>query len=301
MTVNVSNTILEDTFDTWRRNTNLLATIVSNNVVTVSRAGAAERGGAVTGNGHVSGTFSATNLRTSTLKGGNTTSDGALTIASNTTISGRSLTVAANTTFTGNVNFNSVGTDRIDFGDISRWRLTGGSDGQILRFLNSNEVDFVSLSLKTLGELTANSSNFTLSGANTSFSENLNSPHLIFAGGTGTLDRVEVYLAGDVTNGNSDLNVQLADNVGDSKFIISNLANTEMASVDSFGDLSANNASFSGNLALSGSFSTGTVTADRAVIDENVTANTVILPGGDVQSQIDAARAESVAFAIALG
>ena len=68
MTVAVSNTNLNDSFNTWRLNTNLAATTMSNNVVTVSRAGSANRGGAAKGNGHVSGTFSATNLRTSTIK-----------------------------------------------------------------------------------------------------------------------------------------------------------------------------------------------------------------------------------------
>ena len=58
MTVAVSNTNLNDSFNTWRLNTNLAATILSNNVVTVSRAGSANRGGAAKGNGHVSGTFS---------------------------------------------------------------------------------------------------------------------------------------------------------------------------------------------------------------------------------------------------
>ena len=112
MTVAVSNTNLNDSFNTWRLNTNLAATTMSNNVVTVSRAGSGNRGGAA-GNGHVSGTFSATNLRTTTLKGGNTTSGtgGALTVASNTTISGTSLSVSANATFTGNVTFTTAGND----------------------------------------------------------------------------------------------------------------------------------------------------------------------------------------------
>ena len=67
MTVPVSNTQLSDSFNTWRLNTNFISTIISNNVVTVARAGGANRGGSVTGDGHVEGTFSATTLSCSLL------------------------------------------------------------------------------------------------------------------------------------------------------------------------------------------------------------------------------------------
>jgi|SaaInlV_110m_DNA_1040235.scaffolds.fasta_scaffold16621_3 hypothetical protein len=141
MSVTISNTNLTHNFNTWRTNTNLLSDAMSNNVVTVWRGGA-NRGGKVTGNGHISGTFSSTNLRTSVLKGGNTTVGSSITISSNTTVDGTSLAISANTTFTGNVNFTSVGTDRIILGDASRIRLTGGSNNNIMVQNNSDEIQF---------------------------------------------------------------------------------------------------------------------------------------------------------------
>ena len=41
MTVTIANTNLVDSFNTWRLNTNLAATTISNNVVTVTKTGAA--------------------------------------------------------------------------------------------------------------------------------------------------------------------------------------------------------------------------------------------------------------------
>ena len=240
MTVNVSNTNLNDNFDSWRLNTNLLATTMSNNVVTVSRAGSANRGGAAKGNGHVSGTFSATNLRTSTLKGGNTTTDSALTVASNTTISGTSLTVSANAEFTGNVNFTTSGTDRLIMGDVSRIRMTGGTRGQFLRVATQTDaLDFATLSLRDIDDLSTNSAHIIMSGANSSFGQSLDSTHLVFTGGTGTVDAARVFLAGDATVGDSDLYVKLVDDAGDSALVIADSANTAMVTIDSDGEVTA--------------------------------------------------------------
>ena len=58
MTVTIANTNLVDSFNTWRLNTNLAATTISNNVVTVSKTGAV-RGGTTKGDGHIKGIFSA--------------------------------------------------------------------------------------------------------------------------------------------------------------------------------------------------------------------------------------------------
>ena len=60
MSINVSNTELNNSFNSWRLNTNEVATIISNNVVTVARAGSANRKAFTVGNGHIVGTFSAT-------------------------------------------------------------------------------------------------------------------------------------------------------------------------------------------------------------------------------------------------
>jgi hypothetical protein len=82
MTVPVSNTELStDTFNSWRLNTNLLSTIVSNNAVTIAAHG---RGGFTSGNGHVDGVFSSTTLRATNLAGGNTAGTDRLTVTSNT-------------------------------------------------------------------------------------------------------------------------------------------------------------------------------------------------------------------------
>lgn len=255
MTVSVSNTNLVDSFNTWRLNTNLLATTMSNNVVTVSRAGSANRGGAAKGNGHVSGTFSATNLRTSTLRAGNTTSTlSLLTISSNVSVNTATVQIYANTTFHGNVVFNTVGTDRIDFGDISRWRLTGGSNGQYPKYTGGDRIDFVPLTLRQVQDLSSNSAHLILSAANTSFAEETNSPHLIFAGGNSNGDKIDLYLNGDATAGDSDLTIQLADNVGDSVVRVANRANTTMASISSRGIFTANSYTTNGGetLATSG-------------------------------------------------
>ena len=74
MTVTIANTELVDSFNTWRLNTNLISTVVSNNVVTVTKTGAA-RGGTTKGDGHIKGTFSANDLRSSAIRGGNTTNE----------------------------------------------------------------------------------------------------------------------------------------------------------------------------------------------------------------------------------
>ena len=136
MTVPVSNTQLSDSFNTWRLNTNFISTIISNNVVTVARAGGANRGGSVTGDGHVEGTFSSTTLRTDKLKSGDTVGDngGTLLIESNTHITGAGVelfTVDANTVFNANVTFNTTGAEQVDLGDVSRIRLGGGASGQV--------------------------------------------------------------------------------------------------------------------------------------------------------------------------
>ena len=117
MTVTIANTNLVDSFNTWRLNTNLAATTIGNNVVTVTRTGAA-RGGTSRGDGHIKGTFSALNFRSSAIRGGNTTNESAITLHSNTTINARTFTVSANAEFTGNVNFTTAADDRIILGDI---------------------------------------------------------------------------------------------------------------------------------------------------------------------------------------
>lgn len=236
MTVQIANTNLNDSFNTWRLNTNFAATVLSNNVVTVSRAGSAERGGVAKGNGHVSGTFSANELRTVVLKSGNTTSEGGwIQIASNTAINATSLTVTANTTFQGNIVFATSGTDRFVMGDISRVRVTGGAQGQFLRIEGGADTpNFKSLTLRDITDLSSNSAHLILSGANTAFSDNGDSPALKFAG---INDTIQVFLASDAIIGDSDLHVVLADNSGDSRFVVADSGNNIVAWVDSDGNI----------------------------------------------------------------
>ena len=255
MTVSVANTNLSHSFETWRQNTNTLATVMSNNVVTVSRAGSAERGGSAKGNGHVSGTFSATNLRTTTLRGGNTTSDGALTIASNTSLNGTTVTINANTVLSGNVTVSTSGPETFNLGDVSRLRLTGGSQGQVA-FKDGSGIGFATLNLRQIQDLSSNSAHLILSAANTTFSDNGDTPHLKFAGIT---DSVDVFLAADAIFGQSDLYVKLADASGESALTIADSANTRVGYITSDGE-----AYFTANV------NTG-----------SVTANGNILPGTD--------------------
>lgn len=262
MTVSVANTNLTDDFNSWRLRTNLLATSMSNNAVTAWRAGSSARGKSVTGNSHVKGTFSALELRATTLKGGNAamgqvTSNGAITIASNTSVTGTSLSVAANTTFTGNVIFNTAGTDRVNLGDVSRVIVSGGAAGQFLRIQGpaADNPQFKALTLRDITDLSSNSADIILSGANTTFSATgaRNSPALILAGGSNSgADRFKIYAADNTAAGDDDLVINLVDNVGDSKLSINNLANTVMATIDSRGTISANGATFTEDVTFTG-------------------------------------------------
>jgi len=225
MTVTIANTNLVDSFNTWRLNTNLAATTISNNVVTVTKTGAA-RGGTTKGDGHIKGTFSANDLRSSTIRGGNTTNQSAITLHSNTTIEARTFTINANTEFTGNVNFTTTSTDRIILGDISRIRVTGGNSGDFLRKTGIDQITAAQMGLRQLSDLSSNSAHIILSSSNTAFSEELNTPDLRFSAGTGGQDVFRVYGDGDSTGGNSDLLIQLVSADSDSLLKIQDSANT---------------------------------------------------------------------------
>ena len=255
MTVAVSNTNLTDSFNSWRLNTNLAATVISNNAVTVFRAGSSARGKAVTGNTHVKGTVSALELRTTTIKGGNAGMGtagfhGNIEIASNTSITGNTFTVSANTTFSSNVLFNTSGGDTVNLSQIGRVRISGGTQGQFLRIAtNGTTPAFKSLTLRDITDLSSNSAHIILSGANSTFSTGGDSPHLILAGrGNIGADRFHVYAGTDAIAGDDDLIIQLTDNVGDSNLNINNAANTNMATISSRGLLSANGAAYVGNV-----------------------------------------------------
>src|SRR6056300_481486 len=230
MTVSIANTNLADSFNSWRLNTNFAATVISNNVVTVNPHGDANRGGQAVGNGHVTGTFTATELRAYTMRGGNTSVSGDLTLASNVSVTGIdavNFNVDANTTFNANVLFNQTGAETVILPDVSRVRISGGSQGEFLRIAtNTNTPEFKALTLRDITDMSSNSADLILSSANTSFSEDFNTPSLYFAAGPTGQDRIRVYGDGDATAGDSDLRVELVATDGDSAFIVADSANT---------------------------------------------------------------------------
>lgn len=273
MSISVSNTTLNNSFETWRLNTNEIATILSNNVVTVARAGSADRQAYTVGNGHIVGTFSANEFRTTTLKAGNTSNDGAwLYVLSNTSINAHTLTITSNTIFQGNVNFNTVGSDRVHLGDISRIIVNGGTKGQFLRLANQNDnLEFKTLTMTDIrpdavlspGGLVINHANliFTAQSATT------DSTQAVWTNGQ---DRVIMFMAPDATVGDSDLYLGLADSEGDSRFVITNNSNTIVGYITSEGD-----ADFEGRITAVG-----------------FTAQDTILPSADDQIDLGSSGAE---------
>src|SRR6056300_882904 len=262
MTVSISNTNLTDNFETWRLNTNLIATVISNNVITVNPGGDSNRGGFSKGDAHVGGTFSSSVLRTNNLRSGNTSDDGSwLNVYSNATINATTLSVTSNTIFQGNVNFATSGANRLIMGDISRIRMTGGVRGQFLRMEDENDVlNFKSLTLRDLADLSSNSAHLILSGANTTFSDNNDSPHLILSNG---VDRARFFMASGAI-GESDVYLSLVDDDGDSKFVITDSTNTEIFSVDSDGRLS-----LTSNVELGGVSSSGNILPELGQDDQH--------------------------------
>lgn len=243
MSISVSNTTLNNSFETWRLNTNEVATILSNNVVTVARDGGANRQAFTVGNGHIVGTFTANELRTTTLMGGNTSSDGNLTISGNTTIGGdnlgtsRSLTVYANTVFNGNVNFNTVGSDRVFLGDISRIIVNGGTKGQFLRLANQNDnPEFKTITMSDIRpDAVLSPDGLVINHANLIFTAQSATTDSTQAVWTNGQDKIIMFMAPDVTVGDSDLYLGLADDEGDSRFVITDNSNTVVGYVTSDG------------------------------------------------------------------
>jgi len=272
MTVSIANTALNNNFNSWRLNTNYMATVIGNNAVTVNPGGDANRGGYSKGDGHVDGTFSGTTLKTDTLKGGNTSVGGTLTIESNTHITGTAtnfFTVDANTTFTANVSFEfDSATDRLILPEVDNIRIDSGSAGQFLRRVRaSDEVEFKSLTMRDLTETTLDSAHLYLSGANTDFITNGDSTVLSFSNAN---DEIRMYMAGGSgTNGDSDLYIELEDTVGDSRLVIVNSSNTVVGYIGSDGD-----ADFTGTLNVDGA-----TTLNGAVTLGDASTDTIIVEG----------------------
>jgi len=270
MTVAISNTELTNSFNTWRLNTNHMATVISNNVVTVARAGDANRNAVSVGNGHIKGTFTANEFRTTTLKSGNTSDAGGwLYVLSNTVINATSLAVTSNTTFSGNVTFNTAGTDRVNLGAVGRLILSGGSIGQFLRVASENDnIEFKTLSLRDIADLSTNSAPIILSAANTSYSDNGDTPHIKFANAN---DAIHVFMGGgEGGSGISDLLVQLADAGASSRLVIADSSNVAVAYIDSDGTIyAAKNLTVDGVTALNGAVTIGDASTDTITVKGN--------------------------------
>ena len=252
MTVQISNTELTDNFNTWRLNTNYAATVIGNNAITVRKDG---RGGHTTGNAHIGGTFSATNLRATTLRAGNSTVQGSsLQVTSNVNFTSRQITVTANAVFTGNVTFSTAGLDRLTLGNISRIRMQGGTNAYFIQATGEDTIRFKQLVLGDIQDLSSNNRNFILSGANSEFSDNGDSPKLIFAGGFSNLDRMQLFLGADALAGRSDLYLTLTDASGESAFVVATNANTPAVTMTSGGQVTA-----TGNLTSAGVSSGGNI------------------------------------------
>ena len=261
MTVTIANTNLVDSFNTWRLNTNLAATTISNNVVTVTKTGAA-RGGTTKGDGHIKGTFTANELRSRNIRGGNTSNESTITLHSNTTIEARTFTINANTEFTGNVNFSTAADDRIILGDVSRIRMTGGNSGEFLRKTGTDQITVTPLTLRQLGDLSSNSAHIILSSSNTAFAEELNSPDLRFSAGPSGQDKFRVYGDGFATAGSSDLLIQLASADTNSNLKIQTSANNTVHTFSADGNFQS-----SGRLTTVGITTSGTILASGGGVD----------------------------------
>jgi hypothetical protein len=280
-----------------------MATVISNNAVTVRGTGDTARGGMSRGSGHVEGTFTANTLKTFALAGGNTLVQTDLSIISNTTFSGADLTVSANAVFSGNVDFDITGANRLHLGGIDRLRLSGGQRGQFLVIEDttggagpsSDTPQFRYLTLRDITDLSTNSAHIILSSANSSFSEDNDSPHIIFAsgiGGSNPADKIHIFAAGDpATGGDSDLFVKMADSAGDSKFTIATVANAAVATISSTGEISTvNDLNVDGTSYLEvldvndTSRFVGTSTFHgTAVFNDEVTFNSLVKLYGDVE------------------
>jgi hypothetical protein len=271
--IEIANTELSHNFDTWRLNTNFISTLISNNVVTVNPGGDMDRGGYATGNSHVEGTFSAATLRTNRIIGSNSapsiTNEGII-LVSNTTVNCTSFTVGANTVFSGNVVVNTTGSEVFDVGDISRLRISGGSNGKFIRKSQvsadpsfNNTITFEHLRFRDITDLSSNSSPIILSGANTAYYEASthgadywSSPRFKFNNIDGlgaTLDSYSFFVPGrnfcpespSITDP-APLVIELNDAAGGTGISIRNknslAANSKrVLSINSYGEMFANN------------------------------------------------------------
>lgn len=104
----ISNTnIPTDTFQTFVARTNVLCDALTNEIVTANTTAGVTGNTSTPRNAQLVGTFSANTVAVvNSLRGGNTSSNGVLTIASNTSVGAHTWTSAANSTYSNNQLFN---------------------------------------------------------------------------------------------------------------------------------------------------------------------------------------------------
>lgn len=227
MTIAVANVLTTDTFGSWLTRTNTLATIATQNAVTVdSTAG----GSLSTGNGYVNGFFGAnTVVAFSGITGGSLAAGNTLNLLSNTAFVFSGANVVS---FRANSSFSNViiTTNSVSISAVNGNTLISGN------FLNIN----ASTTNVTSTSLNANS-NVTITG-NTSLKAN-SSFNIVTVTGNNS---VAVLLA-NTTNTTFVGNVTAANSV-----IVNNLANVNQLNV--YGAVTSN---IAGNLRIEGSVSIG--------------------------------------------
>lgn len=227
MTISVANVLTTDTFGSWLTRTNTLATIASQNAVTVD----ATAGGSLsTGNGYVNGFFGANTVVAFTgIAGGSLTTGNTLNLLTNTVFGfgGTNVVMMTANATTANV---VISSNAITLSAVNgNTRISGN-------FLNVN----ASTTNVTSTSLNANS-NVTITG-NTTLKANSTFNILSVTGNSS----VAVLLA-NTTNTTFVGNVTVANSV-----IVNNLANVNQLNV--YGAVTSN---IAGNLRVEGSVSIG--------------------------------------------
>lgn len=227
MTISVANVLTTDTFGSWLTRTNTLATIASQNAVTVD----ATAGGSLsTGNAYVNGFFGANTVVAFTgIAGGSLAAGNTLNLLTNTAFVFSGANVVS---FRANSSFSNViiTTNSVSISAVNGNTLISGN------FLNVN----ASTTNVTSTSLNANS-NVTVTG-NTTLKANSSFNILSVTGNSS----VAVLLA-NTTNTTFVGNVTVANSV-----IVNNLANVNQLNV--FGAVTSN---IAGNLRVEGSVSIG--------------------------------------------
>jgi len=157
-----------DTFSTWVNRTNELIAFANTEVVSVNSTGSY-----VTGDGFVNGYFGSNIFSTGILRGGNTGTNTAITIQTNTVISGTKLTIGISTS---NVVINST--------SFGMYTSSGSalSNFEAINFNNSSGTSVSSLGVSGLvvGYLSANQTNFTINDTVSSTNVSINTTSIGF-------------------------------------------------------------------------------------------------------------------------